>query len=472
MGAAGEKPPRQRLGRYAIYSEIASGGMATVHLARLEGPEGFSRVVAAKRLHTHLFRDDEFKQMFLDEARFASRIRHPNVVPVLDVVVGDDELLLVMEYVHGESLLTLLRESSHRKSAVPTAISATIMASVLHGLHAAHEARNEKGEPLGIVHRDVSPHNILVGADGVTRVLDFGVAKAMQARQDTNPGTLKGKFSYMAPEVLHGERPTRQADIFSASIVLWELITGRKLFAGTSPQARMLKILSGDYPSPSSLTPELNPTLDRIVMKGLSRDTSTRYSTAREMALDLENHLALASQGSVGEWVVGLISESLERRSELLREIETSMIATIPPPSDGPSTLRSGFSETIVGPLSVSRRTRATQLGFVAVAVAVIGGASLMLGRSAGSSRGRGATAGLGGDVVATPTLTAPASSPDSGPTEQSNTDPRGVEPTGSESKEVVKVPAQRTLPSTRHPATKAPTTGSGSKKDFLPNDL
>ena len=167
-------------GRYALCGEIASGGMATVHLALQTGAAGFARIVAVKRLHERYARDPEFVGMFLDEARIVARIRHPNVVQTVDVVAEDGELFLVMEYIHGESLLRLASTASRKHMVLSVPIIAAIVASTLHGLHEAHEARGETGEPLGIVHRDVSPHNILVGIDGVGRVLDFGVARASQ----------------------------------------------------------------------------------------------------------------------------------------------------------------------------------------------------------------------------------------------------------------------------------------------------
>src|SRR5579859_6497320 len=259
-----ERRPMQQIGRYAIFDEIASGGMATVHLARLAGPLGFSRVVAAKRLHPHLLDDADFKAMFLDEARLAARVRHPNVVPTLDVLVADREIILVMEYVHGESLSALHRATRERQQPVPLSVAAAILVSALHGLHAAHEATSEKGEPLHIVHRDVSPQNILVGLDGAVRLLDFGVARALQARTEARAGAVKGKFSYMAPEVLRGEELTRRADIFAAAVVFWELVTGRKLFGGVNEHERVLKILAGGYPAPSTCVHDLPAVVDRI----------------------------------------------------------------------------------------------------------------------------------------------------------------------------------------------------------------
>ena len=197
------------VGRYALYAEIAAGGMATVHFGRLLGPVGFSRTVAIKRLHPQFAKDPEFVSMFLDEARLAARIRHPNVVPTLDVVATDGELFLVMDYVPGESIARLSRVLRERQETLPIRILSATIAGVLHGLHATHEAKDERGHPLGIVHRDVSPQNVLVGTDGVPRVLDFGVAKAAGRVQTTREGQIKGKLSYMPPEQL-GAAVSRQ----------------------------------------------------------------------------------------------------------------------------------------------------------------------------------------------------------------------------------------------------------------------
>src|ERR1700722_14969633 len=218
-------------GRYALYAEIASGGMATVHLGRLMGTGGFSRTVAIKRLLPQLARDPDFVAMFMDEARVAARIRHPNVVPTLDVLAADGQLLLVMEYVHGESLGRLLRTLRAERKRVPPAIASAILCGALHGLTAAPEAKSSgEGEPLGIVHRDVSPQNVLVGVDGVARVLDFGIAKAAGRTQTTREGNVKGKFAYMAPEQMNGEAVGRATDVYAAAVCLWETLTGERLF--------------------------------------------------------------------------------------------------------------------------------------------------------------------------------------------------------------------------------------------------
>src|SRR5262245_14091197 len=198
-------------GKYVSRGRIGAGGMVTVHVGRLRGPMGFSRTVAIKRLHAQYALDPEFTEMLLDEGRMAAHINHPNVVSTVDVVVNDGELLLIMEYVHGESLSKLLRSVRHRNEHVPLSIAAAIAVGMLHGLHAAHEATDEDGKPLELVHRDVSPQNVLVGADGIVRVADFGVAKAAGRLHTTRDGVVRGKVPYMAPEQLRGNDVDRKA---------------------------------------------------------------------------------------------------------------------------------------------------------------------------------------------------------------------------------------------------------------------
>jgi serine/threonine protein kinase len=311
------------LGRYLLFGEIASGGMATVHFGRLSGPAGFARTVAIKRLHPHFAKDQEFVTMFLDEARLAARIRHPNVVPTLDVVVTEGEIFLVMEYVQGESLARLIRGMRNNDAPSDPRIVATIMSGVLHGLHAAHEARSEQGAPLNIVHRDVSPQNVIVGSDGVPRVLDFGVAKAIGRLQTTREGQIKGKFAYMPPEQLHGQQVTRQCDVYASAVVAWEALTGSRLFKGETEAAMVTAVLHAPVPAPSQVSPHVPQAFDRVVMRGLQRDASLRYRTAREMAIELERCAGIASPSEVGGWVEWLASEELHKRAEVIAEIES-----------------------------------------------------------------------------------------------------------------------------------------------------
>ena len=314
--------PAQTIGRYALHTEIASGGMAAVHIGRLLGPVGFARTVAIKRLHPPLAKDPEFVAMFLDEARLAARIRHPNVVSTLDVVATEGELFVVMEYVPGESLARLLRAVRTNKEMVPVPIAATIMVGVLHGLHAAHEARDERGEPLRIVHRDVSPHNILVGTDGDAHVIDFGIAKARGRMQVTRQGQIKGKLSYMPSEQLLGQGLDHRADIFAASIVLWEALTGQRLFQGVDDGEVYAKVLLGHVDPPSNYATDVSASVDAIVLRGLARDRTARYATAREMALALEAAVQLAPPSQVGRWVEGLVGDALAERTEQIAGIE------------------------------------------------------------------------------------------------------------------------------------------------------
>jgi eukaryotic-like serine/threonine-protein kinase len=312
------------IGRYALYKEIAAGGMATVHLGRVVGAGGFSRPVAIKRLHAHFARDPSFVAMFLDEARLASRIFHPNVVAPLDVVSTDGELFLVMEYVRGASLSRLMRAMVSEGKLIPPRIVSAIACGLLHGLHAAHEARGDSNEPLGIVHRDVSPQNVLVGIDGVSRVLDFGVAKAAGRIQTTRDGQLKGKLSYMAPEQVRGEPVTRRTDIYAASVVLWEALTCRRLFKAENEAHALARVLSGNAPPPSTIVPGLSPTVDAVVMRGLHLDPAQRYATAREMAGELESVLPVASATDVAEWVEHCAASDLSEQAQRMTEMERS----------------------------------------------------------------------------------------------------------------------------------------------------
>jgi eukaryotic-like serine/threonine-protein kinase len=317
----GQGPP-QILGRYALYGEIASGGMATVHFGRLLGPVGFSRTVAIKRLHPQFAKDPEFVSMFLDEARVAARVQHPNVVSTLDVVATDGELFLVMEYVEGEALSRILRQTRASRSLVPTRVVGSIVTGLLHGLHAAHEAKTERGEPLNIIHRDVSPQNVLVGVDGVSRVLDFGVAKAAGRMQLTREGQIKGKLAYMAPEQIAGEELDRRADVYAAGVVLWESLVCRRLFDGENEGAILQKIIQGEIPPPSRYVPELPRAVDEICLRALSREKEDRFRSALEMAVLLEQALGTEPNWRVGAFVQSCAHEALSARYAAVKEME------------------------------------------------------------------------------------------------------------------------------------------------------
>jgi eukaryotic-like serine/threonine-protein kinase len=309
------------LGRYAIGEEIARGGLATVHLGLVLGEAGFSRAVAVKRLLPGFARDQEFVASFLDEAKLASRIRHPNVVPTLDVLAQDGELFIVMEYVHGESLAGLIRAAADRDETIPLAVVSAMLGDALQGLHAAHEAKDERGAKLDVIHRDVSPHNVIVGVDGVARVLDFGIAKAAGRAQVTREGQVKGKLGYLSPEQFR-QNAERASDIYAAGVCLWEALTLRRLFEGDNESAVLARIMAGIVAPPSKHVPELPSALDAVALRALRREPGQRFATAREMAIALSAAVAPASASEVGAWVERLAAKGLARRSEGLAAIE------------------------------------------------------------------------------------------------------------------------------------------------------
>jgi len=312
--------------------------MASVHLGRLVGPVGFSKIVAIKRLHEQFATDPEFLAMFIDEARLASAISHPNVVSSLDVVVENDELLLVMEYVQGETLAQLVRLARKRHERPALGVVQRILCDTLDGLHAAHTA-SVGGRALNIVHRDVSPQNIMVGVNGVARVLDFGIAKAASQSQTTRPGKVKGKFAYLSPEQLRGLPVDPRTDVFSAGVVLWESLTGVRLFLVEDLEETAKRVLNAAVAAPSSLNPEVPKELDRIVLKALSREREQRYATAAEFADALRGLPGEASRGEVGAWVSATAGAILAQRLEALQELEAMDVAhvgvapSMPPPS-------------------------------------------------------------------------------------------------------------------------------------------
>jgi eukaryotic-like serine/threonine-protein kinase len=329
----------RRIGRFLILDEIASGGMATVHLAHAaDAPLGSGppRFVAAKRMHAHYARDPDFVSMFTDEATLCTHIRHDNVVATIEVTQGAEELVLVLELVEGESLSKLVRTVAARKARIPQPIASAIVIDMLRGLHAAHEAKNAEGEPLMIVHRDVSPHNVLVGTDGVTRVLDFGVAKARGRVQQTQKGQLKGKLAYMSPEQARGRMVDRRSDVFSAGIVLWELLTGQRMLDGDNEAALLVALLSEKPALPSSKDPAL-ARFDALVGKALEVEPNDRYLTALEMAIAVEGVIPSATRAEVATWLKGEAAAALVRREEMiaratthLRELERGSPGAVP----------------------------------------------------------------------------------------------------------------------------------------------
>jgi len=347
-----EKTKPEVFGRYVLYAPIARGGMATVHIARLVGDEGFSRIVAVKRLYPQFTEDQDFLTMFLDEARIASKIHHPNVVPVLDVVVSGKEAILVQEYVHGVPLDHLFKAAREQRVAIPTRVAVAVAAGILAGLHAVHDARDEVGAPLGIVHRDVSPQNVIVSLDGTPRLVDFGIAKSTASEHVTRQGLFKGKLAYMSPEQLRGEAPARTTDLYAIGVLLWELLAGRRLHSGRNEAEVFTAVLEGNAPPLTVALDDVRETLgderwatlralEPVVARALVPVVAERHQSAGEMLEALTKALSPATPIAVAEWVRSLGAGFLAGREKLLAANEASWRrdATLPsqrsPPSSG-----------------------------------------------------------------------------------------------------------------------------------------
>ena len=311
------------LGRYTLCGEIAAGGMAAVYFARMEGTGGFAKSVAVKRLHPQFATDPDFRTMILDEARLAARIRHPNVVSPIDVIDMEDEVLLAMEYVHGQALSRLIRASVAKGETVPLAICASIMTGMLHGLHAAHEAKDDRGAPLGIVHRDISPHNVIVGADGITRVIDFGIAKAKERNTpETAEGVMKGKIPFMAPEHAMGGDVDRRSDLWSLGAVAYLMLSGKEPHEGPNDAARLIRKLSREPLAP--LPPEVPEGFGKVVLKALSHSPDDRYPTASALAAAIREAVPPASCAEVADFFRRTLGETIRARQMM---VERSIVA-------------------------------------------------------------------------------------------------------------------------------------------------
>lgn len=290
-------------GPYRIYEAFASGGMATVHVGERVSLERLSHAVAVKRLHPHVAVEPCIAAMLVSEARLMAHIRHPNVVAILDVIEDEGDVMVVMELVDGESLAQVLRLSPPTEP-FPLPIAAGIATQMLQGLHAAHEARDEANAPLGIVHRDVSPQNILLGRDGVVRVIDFGVAKAASLTVTTEDGRLKGKIPYMAPEQLLARAVDRRTDVYAAGIVLWEMVTKRRFHEPGADYRKIVSWVEGtERPAPpSSLREGVPYALDEVIQRALEREPLGRYATATEMADAIARATSVAEPRELARW--------------------------------------------------------------------------------------------------------------------------------------------------------------------------
>jgi len=375
---------RRRLDRYELIGEIASGGMATVYLARLGGVGGFQRFVAIKRLHPHLEAEPEFVGMFLDEARLAAGIHHPHVVPILEVGTTPSGYYLVMEYVEGDTLARVVARALSSQpppdaaaSGVPRPILMRILLDALAGLHAAHELTDGSGQLLGLIHRDVSPQNILVGVDGSSRITDFGVARATARLSSTRAGKLKGKLAYMSPEQTKGTNTDRRGDLFAMGVILWEVLAGQRLFKADSEAATLSRLLIEPIPPPSRLASSVPRGFDEVAAKALQRDPDARYQTAADMADAIERASRAAAGGDAGvassrdvaSYVQRVIGQEIAAQRESVRawlaQSEPSQVQlTTRGPAAAPPPVRS-TSREVTGtiPLDLPEEPPATERG-------------------------------------------------------------------------------------------------------------
>mgnify|MGYP006287289579 CR=1 FL=1 len=408
---AGERaspPVRRAFGRYELLMEMGMGGMASLYLARLKGPESFQKLLAIKRIHSQLARQQSFINMFLDEARIAALIHHPNVATTFDMGSVDGSYYIAMEYVHGHNLGEILRESARAKKSLPWAYAAHIVANAAKGLHAAHELKNSEGEPLDVVHRDVSPQNILVSYDGHVKVVDFGVAYAAERLVHTSTGTVKGKTAYMSPEQIRAKPLDRRSDVFALGIVLFEAVCMRRLFKSESDAATMMRVVEAQVPSVKEIRSSAPLLLDKIVQKALAKDPDQRYATAGDLADDLEELLVaegqMVSENKIAKLMSALFHHKREVKDREIQRVSKKCGETVPesvavgvtsgtsiePPED--------VSRTKMG--ASSRSLYFVSAGFVLLAVVLgVGGYFWLSSRDEGSKapgKDRGAEMGAG----------------------------------------------------------------------------
>jgi serine/threonine protein kinase len=356
----------RRIGTFEPLLMLASGGMASVYVARQRSVAGIERLVVLKRVHPHLVSNREFCHMFLDEGRISSQIRHANVVSVIDAAEIGGEVCLIQEYVESVSMRQLIEAAKAAGEWLPPAVTAHIVCDMLKGLHAAHGAVDLRGQPLHVVHRDVSPGNIVVGLDGVSRLIDFGIARAATRLVETDSGVIKGKFAYMAPEQLKHRPVDARTDIFAAAAVLFHGLTGVAPFGSSNEGDTVLRILLTEVPDPSSFHSAVPKALDAVVQRALERDPDDRFESAAAFREAIERACPPASTQEVAAVVERFASEVLHERRQAIQEVLD----------------KSSFEESRAVPLEdtrpASRPTRAYRSAVAVLAVAGLAGLAFL----------------------------------------------------------------------------------------------
>ncbi|MBX3222051.1 MAG: serine/threonine protein kinase [Labilithrix sp.] len=367
-------------GKYQLFASLGRGGMADVFLSVARGQMGFNKLAVIKRLRQALAEESAFRNMFLDEARLAARLSHPNIVHTYEVGEQGGVYFIAMEYLEGQSLNKVLKETLRRKEALEPEIAVRVVADALAGLGYAHELRDYDGRPLSVIHRDISPHNIFVTYDGHTKLVDFGIAKAALSSTETEVGVLKGKVAYMSPEQAMGQRIDSRSDLFAMGIVLWELIAQQRLMTGESAANTLHKLMNEPIPRLSQVMPRIDPNLEMLVARALEKDPESRWQSASEMRGALESWLAAhprqTRQEEVGRRMTSLFGSV---REEVQRQIQKHM-----------SAITTAANTQELQALTAESLKRMEQSG------ANVSGQLLRLGTS-GSGSGSGVVASYGG---------------------------------------------------------------------------
>lgn len=452
-----------RVGPYELLLPIGSGGMATVYLARHLGLERDRPFFALKLTHPHVRAEQENRtRQIVDEARIAARIRHPNVTTVIDVDDDPCGVFLVMEYVEGDSLAGLMRAAAQKNERIPLAVGLAVVCDALEGLHAAHDVTTDDGELVGLVHRDFTPHNIIVGLDGISRLTDFGIAKLKDGAAATESGVVKGKFGYLAPEQLRGRELDRRADVWAAGVIVWELCTGERLYGDVDQAASMLRLVTEKPRRVRSVVPDLPEALDTAIAGALELDPARRWKTAHAFAEQLRAAFEVADRATVAELVKKVAGPRLAERTLAVEKVCSE---------------RAAKSQ---GGVARSRRLQAFVVAGAAATFVLL--SALALAARSSTRANAPAAAPSNGEVRADepPALTAPSSAtsspaPSSSPSASSTTAPLPLPPTPTAtatpaptSAAAAAAPAPR--PRSSRPAARPPKSGKSGAPGLLDN--
>ncbi len=354
-------------GKYLLLERISVGGMAEVFKAKAFGVEGFEKILAIKRILPSMAEDADFIQMFIDEAKIAGQLNHANVAQIFELGRFDESHFIAMEFVWGKDLLQIQNRFRRMKQTMPFAMAAFCAAKMCEGLDYAHKKKDAGGRSLGIIHRDVSPQNVLVSYDGEVKVIDFGIAKAASRSTKTQAGVLKGKFGYMSPEQVRGLPLDRRSDVFAIATILYELLTAERLFLGESDFATLEKVRNVDVPKPSQQVPGCPPAIERIILRGLSKDVEDRYQWASEMQEELQTYLGSLEPAfgmkQLGAWMKEQFAAELKRESQVLEEQKRmgrdGKVPGAAPPVPRPTIMPGGIPPVAVPPIAAARKPTA-----------------------------------------------------------------------------------------------------------------